>query len=332
MTSPSGSSRKVISLGKASYAIILPKEWVVAQHIEKGSDVLLFPQRNGQIIIQKTQAPKTKVVLDASKFDEELLDAAIQSTYILNIDKTVIKFAEKDNLDDKMNHLADVSKKFAGMNLANLPLDTKEDSRSKETIRKEVVISNIVDMLKLKVNDIFDELLSILSLLIEQIERQDFTRDNSSQMAQMEGKYRLGVRLLIFALRNQHLEFEAGMSDIIQVLGSRVALRAMRSMIVQLNNIIPYLKTAEVPNLPVCMKYYRKLSQQAVKCLHETEIFSITQITEFWNELKAQVNKINDPAGTVRNYFENYFEIIRSFKEVAVTRHVERLEEILEEP
>ncbi len=317
MTSPTGSSRKVISLGKASYAIILPKDWVVAQHIEKGSDVLLFPQQNGQIIIQKSHVPKTKVVLDANKFDEELLDAAIQSSYILNIDETIVKFADTDNLNDKMNHLADVSKKFAGMNLAI-------------SGSHEVIISNLVNMLKLKVNDIFDQLLSILWLLLDQIEQKDFTRDNSSQMAQMEGKYRLGVRLLIFALRNQHLEFEAGMSDIIQVLGSRVALRAMRSLIVQLNNIIPYLKTVEIPNLPVILKYYRKLSQQAVKCLHETEIYSITQITEFWNDLKTQVEKIDDPAGTVRNFFNNYFEIIRTFKEVAVTRHVERLEEVLE--
>ncbi len=316
MASLSGSTRKVISLGKASYAIILPKDWVVAQHIEKGSDVLLFPQQNGQIIIQKSYVPKTKVQLDASQFDEELLDASIQSSYILNVDETVVKFLDSDNLNDKMNHLADVSKKFAGMNLAI-------------SGPHEVIITNLVNMLKLKVNDIFDQLLSILWLLVEQIEQNDFSRDNSSQMAQMEGKYRLGVRLLIFALRNQHLEFEAGMSDIIQVLGSRVALRAMRSLIVQLNNIIPYLKTVEVPNLPVILKYYRKLSEQAVKCLHETEMYSITQITEFWNELKTQVNKIHDPAGTVRNFFENYFEIILSFKEVAVTRHVERLEEVL---
>ena len=318
MSFPTGSTRKVISLGKASFAIILPKEWVVGQHIEKGSDVLLFPQRNGQIIIQKRAMPKMKVVLEASTFDEEMLDAAIQSAYILNVDETIVKFADSDNLNDKMNHLADVSKKFAGMNLAI-------------SGTHEVTISNLVNMLKLKVNDIFDQLFSILSLLLEQIEQQDFTRDNSSQMAQMEGKYRLGVRLLIFALRNQHLEFEAGMSDIIQVLGSRVALRAMRSLIVQLNNIIPYLKTMEIPNLPVILKYYRKLAQQAVKCLHETEIYSIQQISEFWNELKTQVDKIDDPAGTVRNFFNNFFEIIRSFKEVAVTRHVERLEEVLED-
>ncbi len=311
-----GSTRKVISLGKASYAIILPKDWVVAQHIEKGSDVLLFPQRNGQIIIQKSHVPKTKVVLDSSKFDEEILEAAIQSSYILNVDETVVKFADSDNLNDKMNHLADMSKKFAGMNLAI-------------SGSHEVIISNLVNMLKLKVNDIFDQLLSILWLLLDQIEQKDYNRDNSSQMAQMEGKYRLGVRLLIFALRNQHLEFEAGMGNIIQVLGSRVALRAMRSLIVQLNNIIPYLKTVEIPNLPVILKYYRKLSEQAVKCLHETEIYSITQITEFWNDLKTQVDKIDDPAGTVRNFFNNYFEIIRSFKEVAVTRHVEKLEEVL---
>src|SRR4030042_593804 len=107
-----GSTRTVISLGKASFAIILPKDWVVGQHIEKGSDVLLFPQRNGQIIIQKRAIPKTKVVLDATKLEEEMLDPAIQSSYILNVDETIVKFPDSDNLNDMMNNLAAVSKKF----------------------------------------------------------------------------------------------------------------------------------------------------------------------------------------------------------------------------
>ena len=317
MSVSSGSSRKVISLGKASYAIILPKEWVMTQHIKKGSSILLFPQRNGQIIIQTSHTPKRRVILDAEKFDEEMLEAAIQSAYILNVDETIVKFRDSGNLQDKMNHLVEISKKFAGMNLTF-------------SGTYEVVITNLVNMQKLKVKDIFDQMLSILFLLLDQIDQKDYSRDNSSHMVQMEAKYRLGVRLLIFALHNQHLEFEVGMNDIIQVLGSRIALRAMRSLIVQLNNIIPYLKTVEIPNLSLIFKYYRKLTQQVVKCLYETEIYSITQISEFWNELKTQVDKIDDRAGTVRNFFNNYFEIIRTFKEVVVTRHVERLEEPLE--
>ena len=313
-----GSTRKVISLGKASFAIILPKDWVKEQKIEKGSEVLLFPQKNGQIIVQKSRMPRTKVVLDAADFSDELLDAAIQSSYILNIDETIVRFPPPENLDDKMNHLAELSKKFAGMNLAISGTN-------------EVTISNLVNMMKLRVNEIFDQLLAILWLLLEQIEREDYDRDNSSQMAQMEGKYRLGVRLLIFALRNQHLEFEAGMSDIIQVLGSRIALRALRSLILQVNNIIPYLKTAEIPNLPVVLKYFKKLTQQAVKCLYETEIYSIKQINDYWNELEPLTDKIEDQTGIIRNFFMTYYDIIGTFKEVSVTRHIEGLESLIEE-
>src|SRR5271157_2381242 len=261
--------------------------------------------------------PRTKVVLDAADFSDELLDAAIQSSYILNIDETIVRFPPPENLDDKMNHLAELSKKFAGMNLAISGTN-------------EVTLSNLFNMMKLRVKDIFDQLLAILWLLVDQIERQDFDRDNASQMIQMEGKYRLGVRLLIFALRNQHLEFEAGLSDIVQVLGSRVALRSLRSLILLVNNLIPYLKDADIPKLPVIVKNFRKLTEYAVKCLFNSELSSIKQMLEYEHDLNSLTENLDNSTDILRNFFIAYFDIIASFKEVVVTRYIENLE-ILEE-
>jgi len=315
--SEEGSTRKVISLGKASFAIILPKEWIIRQKVEKGNEVVLFPQKNGQLTIQKTGVTKKRVVLDSEIFGQDLLDTAIQSAYILNIDDTIVNFTQDENFDDEMNHLADISKKFAGLSLSISGPD-------------EVTLSNLFNMMKLRVKDIFDQLLAILWLLVDQIERQDFDRDNASQMIQMEGKYRLGVRLLIFALRNQHLEFEAGLSDIVQVLGSRVALRSLRSLILLVNNLIPYLKDADIPKLPVIVKNFRKLTEYAVKCLFNSELSSIKQMLEYEHDLNSLTENLDNSTDILRNFFLAYFDIIASFKEVAVTRYIESLE-ILEE-
>ncbi len=318
MPSLFNTTRKVIALGKASFAIILPKEWVVHQHINKGSEVLLFPQQNGQIIVQNSRTTTTRMVLDSGSLGEDLFDAAIQSAFILNVDETVAKFSDEDVLIDKMNHLWEVSKNFNGMDLA-------------VSGPHEVTMTCLVDVLHLNLTEIFDQMLSSYGLLLAQLGQKEFDRDNRNVITQMEEKYHLGVRLLIFALRNQHLGLQSGLRDIIQVLGYRVALLAMRSIIVQLHDIFPYLKSAEIPELTLLLELCTKMTRQAVQCLRETDVSSIQQLTGLWNELKVQVGKIGNAAGTARNFFNNYLEMIHAVQEVAITRYVESLEVPCEE-
>ncbi len=318
MPSLINTTRKVIALGKASFAVILPKEWVVSQHITTGSAVVIFPQQNGQITLQTPRTTRTRVTLDAAKYGDDFLDATIQSSFNLNVDETVVKFSDEDALVDKMNHLWEVSKNYNGMNLA-------------VSGPHEVTITCLVNTVNLNINELFDQLLSTCGLLLAQIGQNEFDRDNRNAITQMEEKHHLGMRLLIFALRNQHLGLQAGMRDIIQVLGYRVALLAMRSIIVQLNGIFPYLKSAEIPDLTLLLELCSKITRQAVQCLSETDISSIIQLTGLWNEFKAQVDKFGDTVGIARNFFNNYLEMIQTFKEVAVTRYVENLEVPCEE-
>lgn len=313
-----GTTRKVISLGKASYAIILPKEWVKSNQIEKGGEVLVFPQKNGQIIIQKPSSTRKRITLNAENFNEDSLDAAIQSTYQLNIDETVVNFPETGEFTEEINHITDLSKKLAGLNLSI-------------SGSNQVTISNLFNMMKIRISEVFDQLLAILALLIEQIARQEYDWDNTNQLAQMEGKYRLGVRLLIFALKNQHLQFEAGMNNIIQVLGSRVVLFALRSFILQIINLIPMLKSSDVPNLSEILIQAGDLTQKVVRSLSKPNIETIKEIQDAWTVLEGDVTKMEEINGFVREFFTSFRETLMTLKEVVVTRFIEGIEIIDEE-
>ena len=163
-----------------------------------------------------------------------MLDAVIQSAYQLNIEETVVNFPENGEFEDEINHITDLSKSFAGLSLAI-------------SGPNQVIISNLFNMMKVHINEVFDQLLAILALLLDQIDRQDLDRDNANQMAQIEGKYRLGVRLLIFALKNQHLQFGAGMGNIIQVLGSRIALLALPILDLPSEQFNPNIEVRKFP-------------------------------------------------------------------------------------
>ncbi len=305
--------RKVIGVGKDSLALILPKEWAVDQKIRRGSKVILFAQKNGQLLVQNFSSARTKVVIDAGEYQGPLLDAAILSSYILNTDEIVIQFPLPADASANMNYLADLSQAFIGMNLtASGP--------------SQVTFRNLADMTKLQITDIFDQLLEILWFLLDQIERRDFGGNTGHQVCQMEIKYRLGVRLLIFVLRNLYLQFETGMSNIIQVLGYRIALQALRVLILQVSHLIPFLKGVDIPDLQVYFTPLRTLTQQAVRTLYASDVAAIKQINASRLELEALASKMEDATGILKAFFATFFDLLGTFREVAMTRCVEHLE------
>lgn len=314
----SGVERKVIGVGKDSLALILPREWIFDQKIRKGSKVLLFPQNKGQLIIQKHSTLHTKVTLDRGVCEGELLDSAILSSYLLNIDEIIINYPDPAENCSNINHLTDLSQKFVGMSLAS-PGPT------------QIMIRNLSDVTKLRITDIFNQMLEILLVLLEDIERRDFARNYTYQILQMENNYRMGVRLLIFIIRNQYLKFETGMSNIIQVLGYRIALQTLRMIILQVINIIPFLKGVDLPNLQVCFKCLRDLTQNAVRNLYVSDFSSIKIINKSKHDLEEQVSKIEDSTGILTNFLGSYFDLLTTLKEVAITRCVENIEVTNEE-
>lgn len=308
----SGVERKAIGVGKDSLALILPRTWILDQKIQKGSKFLLFPQKKNLFVMQKLPMPRTKVTLDLGTREGELLDAAILGSYLLNIDEITIHFPDPGDTHANMNHFADLSQKFIGMSLAS----------SGPTL---VTIRNLSDVTKLRITGIFHQMVEILLIFFEQIEHRDFTGNNTHQLLQMENQYRMGVRLLTFIIRNQYLKFETGGSSHIQVLGYSIALQALRLIIFQVHNLVPFLKGLDLPGLHLCFKSLRDITQKAVSSLDASDLSSIRLFNESKRDLEEQASKIEDSTGILTNFFATYFILLTTFMEVAMTRYIENL-------
>ncbi len=198
--------------------------------------------------MQKLTMPRTKVTLDLGTREGELLDAAILGTYLLNIDEITIHFPDPGDGCANMNHFAEVSQKFIGMSLAS----------SGPT---QVTIRNLSNVTKLRIIDIFHQMVEIFLIFFEQIEHRDFAGNNTHQLLQMENRYRMGVHLLIFIIRNQYLKFETGGPSNIQVLEYSIALQALRLIILQVHNLVPFVKGLDLLGLHLCFKSLRDITQ-----------------------------------------------------------------------
>ena len=78
--------RKVISFGKSSFVVSLPKKWVSQHNIEKGS-VLYLTEHDNSIILTLNEQPEeedSKITIDIKDYDSYQIQRLINAAYIAN--------------------------------------------------------------------------------------------------------------------------------------------------------------------------------------------------------------------------------------------------------
>lgn len=89
--------RKLISFGKSSYVVSLPKGWVVQNKLKKG-DLIYFEENGSNLLIRKEEDKSTKIEPEKLIMIDRRSDLSIQrevcSAYIRNYHKIVLKGKE----------------------------------------------------------------------------------------------------------------------------------------------------------------------------------------------------------------------------------------------
>ncbi len=78
--------RKVISFGKSSFVVSLPKKWVTRHNVEKGS-VLYLSEHDNSIILTTHEQPEDEeksITIDIKDYDSYQIQRLINSAYISN--------------------------------------------------------------------------------------------------------------------------------------------------------------------------------------------------------------------------------------------------------
>lgn len=86
--------RKLISFGKTSYVISLPKDWVKRNNLQKGDMISLQEHDGGDITVssnnKKPASESTEVIINVDKKDANRLQREITSAYINNYNPIVL--------------------------------------------------------------------------------------------------------------------------------------------------------------------------------------------------------------------------------------------------
>ena len=134
--------RKLISFGKGSYIISVPKSWIEKNNLKKG-DLISVDDGGFELVLkagseEKKQDPK-EIEIDAKGRDMEVLKAEIVSSYLNNYDTITILF---DSSNNDVPKIKDVLRNLSGLEIME---QTSTRIVAKNLINiNEISISNII--------------------------------------------------------------------------------------------------------------------------------------------------------------------------------------------
>ncbi len=134
--------RKLISFGKGSYIISMPKNWIVKNNLKKG-DLISVSDDGFELVLTASQQEKKvdsrEINIDAKGKDLEFLKAEIVSSYLNGYDTINILF---DNNNKEAPKIKDVIRNLSGLEIME---QTSTRIMAKNLINiNEISISNII--------------------------------------------------------------------------------------------------------------------------------------------------------------------------------------------
>jgi phosphate uptake regulator len=115
--------RKLISFGKNSYVVSLPKKWVIKNKLKKGAFISIIEDQDGLLLKSHDNKPKVeeprRITISAENKNLDVIRTEITSAYLEGY--VIIEVSSK-NLKDNSIEIRDMLRGFAGLEIINQSL------------------------------------------------------------------------------------------------------------------------------------------------------------------------------------------------------------------
>jgi phosphate uptake regulator len=145
--------RKIIKFGNSSYVITLPNEWLEKNKLDKGDTVYLNPFEDTIVIKSKLEKDEKRATINLNKKPLKLFNKELISYYLKNY-----KFIEiiGDNLFEKLDQIKVFQEKLSSVEIVELS-------------EEKIVLKDLTSPESLDINSLFEELIEMEKLLIENL-------------------------------------------------------------------------------------------------------------------------------------------------------------------
>ncbi|MBO8182874.1 MAG: phosphate uptake regulator PhoU [Archaeoglobus sp.] len=154
--------RKLQLVGRTSYMVSIPKEWISKYRLKQGDEIIL-QEHEEFVIIKPSQKEREEIRVEVDRipsYDKTSLKRLLSSVYSLGVDRVVL---QHENIGKHITEVSEISHKFIGMEV----LDHTNNS----------IVLHIFTIPDFDVVTIIKRMHQILSGILNEIKRNLFTRE-----------------------------------------------------------------------------------------------------------------------------------------------------------
>ncbi|MBI2558192.1 phosphate uptake regulator PhoU [Candidatus Woesearchaeota archaeon] len=193
--------RKLISFGKGSYILSMPKSWIEKNKLKKG-DLISVDDEGFELVLSVNQREQKSeandIDIDAKSKDVEVLKAEIVSSYLNNYDTVNILF---DSHSKEAPKIKDIIRNLSGLEIM-------------EQTSTRIVAKNLINISEISIQNIIRRMDIITRAMMEDVvlcyQGQCLHENINQRDVDVNRLYFLGLRVIKNAMKNPRIAKSLG--------------------------------------------------------------------------------------------------------------------------
>jgi len=303
--------RKLIKFGKNSYVISLPRDWIEANKLVKGSDVTLTKNGRDLLVTSDPNVIKNKntITINCSKKDVTLIKRLILSSYINNFSTIVVR-------DFSQEQVAYIRKTIKNL----FAVEMIEESKNKIVIKDMLNISDISLYEIIRRTDYIIK--SMFAESIESFENNLYT-DVSKRDDDVNRLSYLALRVVRLSLdENDVLKIlKINSAEILHIWELIARIENIGDSVKRISEMVSKLKINEKPK-KLLIAFYKDLKadfDNVMKCYYTKDEKLVYDLLSKSVENRMEIFKLNSLSKEIEFSFiiEQFYNIHESIKNIA---------------
>ncbi len=285
-------ARRIQLVGKRSYAVSLPKQWVLDNKLKQKDNIFIEKTSNGALMIKPSnegRSEQSKIVVSLSDIDN--IEEFMVFCYIKNVDNLTL-LTSKTNHED-ITTVRSVLKCLEGFEV------TYEDE-------KRLEISFLFSEFNITLPKLVSRMTHLIRLMYDGLKSKDFVTVNETELV-VDRLYHLSKRIIIASFYDRSLREKNG-------IYSEEDLFFYQSIVKKLENVgdslfllsSKELSSSELSSISGMLSIIENLLRGKIKSSKVKENLSKIKINSRKPDVKLSLLRLHD---LVIDVFENYCSI-----------------------
>lgn len=282
-------NRRIQIVGNRSFAVSLPKKWVIDNNLHKTKNVVIQELQNN-LILSTNNYKKKDLVQEINVEKTNLVPSMILLCYVKGVSELTLKFPDKYAYLDSKTQINKILSYLDGFKIT-------------DEIENKIIISSLYNKSDIKLNKLAKRTTAILSQMVDCLVNNQIETKNILEK-EMDSLYHLSKRTLYFCSIDTQTKEDNNVFDLEEIFLLRLIFKRLENIadimeritkkdktkLSELKIIIKYLENIFIFNKKITYEKIDELSNKQFRCDDSKKIQNLT-LDILNNFLLIELNK-----------------------------------------